>query len=153
MLSLETMRKDIEVMKRANINVVRTSHYPSGPRWYDLADEYGLYVMDEANIESHAYMRAGDKAATPQERAAIQLGYKPHWRIAHLDRVSRIEGKVVDQYLGYIRPQESGNKTGVRWSALRGAAGVGVTVNADTPFSFNALVSPYDDLCLCPHGT
>ena len=40
-------------MKQANINAVRTAHYPSVPRWYELCDEYGLYVMDEANIETH----------------------------------------------------------------------------------------------------
>jgi beta-galactosidase len=89
-MSMESMRKDIELMKRAHVNAVRTSHYPNDPRWYDLADEYGLYVMDEANIESHGYMELGDKAASPELRAAIQLGYKPHWRIAHLDRVSRM---------------------------------------------------------------
>jgi beta-galactosidase len=89
-MSMETMRKDIELMKRANVNAVRTSHYPNDPRWYDLADEYGLYIMDEANLESHGYMQMGDNAPDAQARAAIQLGYKPHWRIAHLDRISRM---------------------------------------------------------------
>ncbi|RZT06206.1 beta-galactosidase [Duganella sp. CF402] len=89
-MSMESMRKDIELMKRAHVNAVRTSHYPNDPRWYDLADEYGLYVMDEANIESHGYMQLGDQAPTPEKRAAIQLGYKPHWRAAHFDRVSRM---------------------------------------------------------------
>jgi beta-galactosidase len=89
-MSMETMRRDIELMKQANVNAVRTSHYPNDPRWYDLADEYGLYVMDEANIESHEYMEKGDRAGSPGERAKIQLGYRPHWRIAHLDRVSRM---------------------------------------------------------------
>ncbi|WP_395406603.1 glycoside hydrolase family 2 TIM barrel-domain containing protein [Pseudoduganella sp. UC29_106] len=87
-LSMESMRKDIELMKQANINAVRTSHYPNDPRWYDLADEYGLYIMDEANIESHEYMQKGD--AEPAKREQIQLGYKAHWRAAHLDRVSRM---------------------------------------------------------------
>lgn len=89
-MSMESMRKDIELMKAANVNAVRTSHYPNDPRWYDLADEYGLYVMDEANIESHGYMELGDKAGDPKKREAIQLGYKPHWRTAHLERVSRM---------------------------------------------------------------
>ena len=89
-MSLESMRKDIELMKRANVNAVRTSHYPNDPRWYDLADEYGLYIMDEADIESHGYMQQGDQAGDPQKRAAIQLGYKPHWRAAHLDRIARM---------------------------------------------------------------
>ena len=50
---LQRMVQDITVMKRHNINAVRTCHYPNDPRWYDLCDEYGLYVMDEANIETH----------------------------------------------------------------------------------------------------
>ncbi|WP_348693048.1 glycoside hydrolase family 2 TIM barrel-domain containing protein [Duganella fentianensis] len=87
-LSEQTMRQDIELMKRANINAVRTSHYPNDPRWYDLADEYGLYLMDEANIESHEYMQAGDNAGSARE--TIQLGYKPHWAVAHLDRITRM---------------------------------------------------------------
>ncbi|WP_338760386.1 glycoside hydrolase family 2 TIM barrel-domain containing protein [Massilia sp. METH4] len=89
-MSMESMRRDIEMMKQANVNALRTSHYPNDPRLYDLADEYGLYVMDEANIESHEYMEKGDRAGSPEERAKIQLGYKPHWRAAHLDRVSRM---------------------------------------------------------------
>ncbi len=89
-MSMETMRKDIELMKRANVNAVRASHYPNDPRWYDLADEYGLYIMDEADLESHGYMEMGDKSPNATTRAAIQLGYKPHWRIAHLDRISRM---------------------------------------------------------------
>ena len=47
------MVRDIELMKQHNFNAVRTSHYPNQPRWYELCDEYGLYVMDEANLESH----------------------------------------------------------------------------------------------------
>jgi len=50
---LQRMVQDITVMKQHNINAVRTSHYPNDPRWYDLCDEYGLYVMDEANLETH----------------------------------------------------------------------------------------------------
>ncbi|WP_369815461.1 glycoside hydrolase family 2 TIM barrel-domain containing protein, partial [Caulobacter sp. Root343] len=51
-ISEASMRRDIELMKRNNINAVRTSHYPNAELWYALADEYGLYVMDEADIES-----------------------------------------------------------------------------------------------------
>ncbi|MCE5184872.1 MAG: DUF4981 domain-containing protein [Planctomycetaceae bacterium] len=50
---LERMVEDIVLMKRFNINAVRTAHYPNDPRWYDLCDRYGIYVMDEANIETH----------------------------------------------------------------------------------------------------
>ena len=52
-VSVERMIQDISIMKRLNINAVRTSHYPDDPRWYELCDEYGLYVVAEANLESH----------------------------------------------------------------------------------------------------
>ena len=51
----EEMVRDIREMKRLNMNAVRTCHYPDTPLWYDLCDEYGLYVVDEANVESHGY--------------------------------------------------------------------------------------------------
>ena len=59
-LTKEDMLKDIEVLKKLNINAVRTSHYPNSPLWYDLCDQYGIYLVDEGNIESHA-MGYGDK--------------------------------------------------------------------------------------------
>ncbi|MBX3000125.1 MAG: DUF4981 domain-containing protein, partial [Caldilineaceae bacterium] len=75
-VSEESMIEDILIMKRHNINAVRTSHYPNYPRWYELCDEYGLYVMDEANIESHGVW---DK-----------LTKDPEWETAFLERVSRM---------------------------------------------------------------
>jgi beta-galactosidase len=54
-LTRESMERDILLMKRFNVNAVRTAHYPDDPYWLDLCDRYGLYVIDEANIESHAY--------------------------------------------------------------------------------------------------
>jgi len=56
-ISRETMEADIRLMKQFNVNAVRTSHYPNDPYWLDLCDRYGLYVVDEANIESHAFLR------------------------------------------------------------------------------------------------
>lgn len=87
-ISMDSMRRDIEMMKRNNVNAVRTSHYPNDPRWYDLADEYGLYVMDEANIESHAYMEMGWKGDA--ERELYQLGYDRAWDAAHVSRVANM---------------------------------------------------------------
>ena len=52
-VSLDRMIQDIKIMKQLNINAVRTSHYPCDPRWYDLCDEYGIYITAEANLESH----------------------------------------------------------------------------------------------------
>ena len=79
-MSDELMRRDIELMKRYNVNGVRTSHYPDDPRWYDLADEYGLYLVDEANIESHGMGYDPD----------VTLGNDPAWKPAHLDRTIRM---------------------------------------------------------------
>jgi len=75
-----SMRHDIELMKQFNVNAVRTSHYPDDPRWYDLADEYGLYLVDEADIESHGM---GYEPETT-------LGNDPVWLGQHLDRTKRM---------------------------------------------------------------
>jgi beta-galactosidase len=79
-VSEELMLEDIRLMKEFNINAVRTSHYPNHPRWYELCDEYGLYVVDEANIESHGM------GYTPERT----LGNHPSWKKAHLDRTVRM---------------------------------------------------------------
>ena len=72
----ESMIKDILLMKQFNINAVRTSHYPNDPEWYDLCDEYGLYLIDEANIESHYYYD--------------QICRDVRWSAAFLDRGMRM---------------------------------------------------------------
>lgn len=72
--------KDIRVMKTNNINAVRTSHYPQQELWYDMCDKYGLYLVDEADIESHGM--GYDKDVT--------LADKPEWEAAHLDRMQRM---------------------------------------------------------------
>ncbi len=71
-----SMLADIRLMKQHNLNAVRTSHYPNQPRWYELCDEYGLLVLDEANLESHAYWDRFTK--------------DPAWREAFLQRVRRM---------------------------------------------------------------
>ena len=75
-----TMLEDIRLMKAANMNAVRNSHYPHQERWYELTSEHGLYMVDEANIESHGYGYDHDKT----------LGNKPHWKEHHLDRTRRM---------------------------------------------------------------
>jgi beta-galactosidase len=79
-VSEERMLEDIRLMKQLNINAVRTSHYPDDPHWYELADEYGLYIVDEANIESHGRGYHPDTT----------FGNDPAWRDAHLDRTIRM---------------------------------------------------------------
>lgn len=74
----ELMRKDFELMKRNNINSVRLCHYPQSRRFYELCDQYGLYVYDEANIESHGMYYNLRKGGT--------LGNNPEWLKPHMDR-------------------------------------------------------------------
>ncbi len=76
---LETMLEDIQIMKRSNINAVRTCHYPDDPKWYDLCDEYGIYLYDEADIESHALW-----IRTPTETN------DPDWTHAFFERGQRM---------------------------------------------------------------
>jgi beta-galactosidase len=82
----ETMLKDIRLMKQFNINAVRTSHYPNDPEWYRLCDEYGLYLVDEANIETHGmgaeWQNWFDRSKHP--------AYLPEWAPAHVDRTVRL---------------------------------------------------------------
>ncbi len=77
-VSVDRMIQDIKIMKQLNINAVRTSHYPNDPRWYDLCDEYGLYVVAEANIESHG-MGYGRSS----------LARDPMYAKAHMERNQR----------------------------------------------------------------
>lgn len=78
-VTVESMIQDLELMKRHNINTVRCSHYPNVPAWYDLCDRYGMYVIDEANIESHG-MGYGEES----------LANFPEWLEAHLNRTIRM---------------------------------------------------------------
>lgn len=77
----EDMVADIELMKQFNINAVRTSHYPNHPTWYELCDQYGLYVIDENNLETHGLWRFGQK-----ELEETVPGSRPEWTENLLDR-------------------------------------------------------------------
>lgn len=157
-LSEALMRKDIELMKQANLNAVRTSHYPNDPRWYDLADEYGLYVLDEANMESHGYMQAGDRAGSPA-REAMLLGYKSHWRTAQMDRVTRMVER--DRNHPSVIFWSLGNESGIgpnfeaaaQWirkndpSRLISFLGVGTHEEMHRPNAYVDIYAPmYDDI-------
>ncbi len=74
-ITKEIMEQDIQIMKKNNVNTVRNSHYPNHPYWYDLADKYGMYVVDEANCEAHA-IRGTDK----------DISHVPSWEKAHVER-------------------------------------------------------------------
>lgn len=75
-MTMERMVQDITLMKQANINAVRCAHYPNDPRWYELCDQYGLYVMDESNLEEHG-LRG-------------QLASNPEWAASFMDRAVRM---------------------------------------------------------------
>lgn len=78
-MSKELMVEDIKLMKQHNINTVRNSHYPTDAMWYELCDEYGLYVIDEANIESHGMFYGKESLAKDST-----------WLNAHMDRIKRM---------------------------------------------------------------
>ncbi len=90
------LRLDIETMKRHNINAVRTSHYPNDPLFYQLCDEYGLYVVDECNLEAHHHY--------------AQVGADPFWSGAFLSRVTRMVER--DKNHPSIIMWSMGNETG-----------------------------------------
>jgi beta-galactosidase len=97
---IESMVKDIKLMKQFNVNAVRTSHYPNSPAWYDLCDRYGLYVWDEANIEAHHYGNSKNN----------RLINDPEWKTAFLDRVERMVER--DKNHASVVVWSMGNETG-----------------------------------------
>ena len=80
-VSPDMMEKDARLMKQNNINTVRNSHYINHPYWYSLCDQYGLYVIDEADLETHGFFATGDWA---------ELSDSPDWKAAYLDRAERM---------------------------------------------------------------
>ena len=79
-ISREAMLRDVQIFKENNINAVRTCHYPNDPYWYELCDIYGIYVIDEANVESHGM----------GYNLTQTLGNNPKWLKAHIDRTERM---------------------------------------------------------------
>lgn len=79
-IPVSRMVQDIKLLKQNNINTVRTSHYAHDPKWFELCDRYGLYLIGEANIESHGIGYAPNRT----------LGNKPEWGKAHMDRIQRM---------------------------------------------------------------
>ena len=107
-ISEELMLKDIHLLKQANFNAVRTSHYPHCQRWYELCDEYGIYLVDEANIESHGmYYDLGHS-----------LGNNPAWEKAHLERISRMV--IRDKNNPSVIFWSLGNEAGNGWNFMQG---------------------------------
>ncbi|WP_135549917.1 glycoside hydrolase family 2 TIM barrel-domain containing protein [Paenibacillus cymbidii] len=85
-IPIRHMTEDLELMKRHNVNTIRTSHYPNDPRFLDLCDEYGFYVVDEADLECHGIGSAEGWA----EGAFHKLSANPAWKEAFVDRAARM---------------------------------------------------------------
>jgi len=97
----QDMLDDVLMMKRHNVNCVRTSHYPPHPHFIELCDRYGLYVIDECDLESHGMM-----TATP----AYWLADAPRWKAAHLDRIQRTVAR--DRNHASVMMWSLGNESG-----------------------------------------
>lgn len=95
----EQMEHEVKLMKQLNINSVRTSHYPNHPRFLELCDRYGIYVIDEANIESHGYYYGEDS-----------LSHPPRWKKAHVERVVNMYHR--DKNHGSVVVWSLGNEAG-----------------------------------------
>ncbi len=107
-ISRERMEEDIKLMKEFNINAVRMSHYPNDEYFYELCDKYGIYVVDEANIESHGM--GYDITKT--------LGNKPDWELAHIQRMQRMVER--DKNYTSVIIWSMGNEAGNGYNFYRG---------------------------------
>ncbi|MBQ3668853.1 MAG: DUF4981 domain-containing protein [Clostridia bacterium] len=91
---MESLLKDVTLMKQMNVNAVRTSHYPNDPRFLDLCDEYGLYVIDETDLECHgAYRATWD---TPDKGMFYDVSKEPEWKNAFVDRAVRMVNRDIN---------------------------------------------------------
>ena len=105
----EDMIRDIELMKAYNVNAVRTSHYSNQTLWYELCDEYGLYVIDETNLETHGTWYYGQKEMNDDNIPAS----KPEWRDNVIDRCNSMF-----QRDKTMRPSSSGRLVMNRLAAI-----------------------------------
>lgn len=94
-VSRQRMEEDVKLMKENNINSVRTSHYPNDSYWYELCDKYGIYVLDEANVEAHGYEKIADMK---------------EWMTTHLERTTRMVER--DKNVPSIIIWSMGNESG-----------------------------------------
>jgi beta-galactosidase len=135
-VSAETLRLDAVTMKRHNINAVRTSHYPNDPRWLDICDELGLYVIDEANAESHAFLN--------------QLCHDPRYATAWLDRAMRMVMR--DKNHPCVIAWSLGNESG--YGPTHDAAAGWIRHYDDTrPLHYEGAISRNQTLSTWAHGS
>ncbi len=100
-VSMLDMENDIKIIKAHNANCIRTSHYPNDPRFYELCDQYGIYVIDEADLECHGFAHVGDWH---------QISRDPAWKEAYVDRAVRLYER--DKNHGSIVFWSLGNEAG-----------------------------------------
>ena len=89
-ISRELTLQDMTLMKENNVNAIRCSHYPKNPFFYEMADKYGFYVVDEANIETHGMGATNQGLDNNVEAQKIHPAYRPEWKAMHLDRTQRM---------------------------------------------------------------
>lgn len=106
-VSMLDMERDIQIIKAHNANCIRTSHYPNDPRFYDLCDQYGIYVVDEADLECHGFERVGNWH---------QVSEDPAWKEAYVDRAVRLYER--DKNHGSIVFWSLGNESGLGMNHL-----------------------------------
>lgn len=135
-VSIDRMRQDVRLMKQFNFNAVRTAHYPNDPRWLELCDEYGLYVIDEANVEAHDFHN--------------QLCHDPRYAGAWLDRVMRMA--VRDQNHPSVIAWSLGNESG--YGPNHDAAAGWLRGFDDTrPVHYEGAISKHQSRLTWAHGT
>ena len=133
-----SMLRDIQLMKENNINSVRTSHYPNDPRWYELCDIYGMYVVDEANIESHGMGYKPDQC----------LANQPEWEKAFIDRTERMFER--DKNHPCVIIWSLGNETGEGCNFAATYKWVHANDRSQRPVhSEDGIKEPYTDI-FCP---
>jgi beta-galactosidase len=130
-MSEELILKDIKLWKENNINAVRLSHYPRGKRFYDLCDKHGIYVVDEANIESHG-MYYGKHS----------LAKKPNWELAHTDRMVRMVKR--DKNHPSIIIWSMGNEAGNGVNFFKGYSAIKENDNTKRPVQYERSYKDYD---------
>lgn len=89
-ISEDLTLKDLQLMKENNVNAIRCSHYPKNPFFYKMTDEYGFYVIDEANIETHGMGTTNQGLDNNEEAKSVHPAYLPEWKGMHLDRTIRM---------------------------------------------------------------
>ncbi|QTD38877.1 DUF4981 domain-containing protein [Polaribacter batillariae] len=130
-MSEELILKDIKLWKENNINAVRLSHYPRGKRFYELCDIYGIYVVDEANIESHG-MYYGK----------YSLAKKPNWEKAHVDRMVRMVKR--DKNHPSVVIWSMGNEAGNGVNFYKGYSEIKANDNTKRPVQYERPYKDYD---------